>query len=100
MSRANDRESDQHPRRFGAIRPCRRILNSRRGFTLIEMLVAGFVMVVFGTALWTLIRSSYDSQYLLMNQNTANMEARQVVDTFADNLRGAARLNTATSSDI
>ncbi len=82
--------------------PSGRAKSNRRtaGMSLIEMLIAGLVMISFGTALWTLVRSSYDSQYEIMNENTANAEARQVVDTFADHLRGAASLTSAAASDI
>lgn len=93
---------NEHARRMnfrihaGAAKSKRRTV----GMSLIEMLIAGLVMVTFGTALWTLVRSSYDSQYGLMNENAANMEARQTVDTFADHLRGAASLTSAAASDI
>ena len=37
-----------------------------------------------GSGAWTLMRSGYDSQYGLMNQNSANSTARQAIDYLAD----------------
>lgn len=71
-----------------------------RGFTLIEMLVAALVSVLLGAALWTLIRSSYDSQWEVQNQNMANLTARQQIDAFADSLRGSQGLTAAAASDV
>ncbi len=70
------------------------------GFTLIEMLVVGLISVIIGAGLWTLVRSAYDAEYMLINQNTANANARQVVDLFADHLRGTAGLVSASPSDV
>ena len=72
----------------------------RRGITLIEILLAGMIMVIIGAGLFNLIRSSYDSQYILMNQNNANTDARAAVDTLADNVRGLATLTAGTSSGL
>ena len=55
------------------------------------------VMSLLGMVLWTLLRSTYDSQYEVLGQNTANSYARQAVDDLADKLRGAI-LNGAESS--
>ncbi|MGC8666677.1 MAG: PulJ/GspJ family protein [Chthonomonadales bacterium] len=74
--------------------------NRRAGFTLIEMLVAGLISVIIGAGLWTLVRSAYDAEYMLINQNTANANARQVVDLFADHLRGTSGLVSASPSDV
>lgn len=72
----------------------------RNGYTLIEVLIAGLIMTLLGLGLWTLLRSSYDSQYEILGQNSANSYARQAVDTLADNLRGATGLTSATANDI
>lgn len=72
----------------------------RRGFTLIEMMVAGLVSVLLGAAVLSLLRASYDNQYMLMNQNMVNTAARQAIDTFADNLRGSQGLTAADGSSL
>jgi type II secretory pathway pseudopilin PulG len=74
--------------------------NSQSGHTLIEILIAGLIMTLLGTALWTLLRSTYNSQYEVMGQNTANLYARQAIDELADNLRGSKGLTAATVSAI
>lgn len=72
----------------------------QRGFTLIEMIVTGFVSVLLGAAVWTLVRASYDNQYTLMNQNMVTTTTRQTVDTFADNLRGAKAMSSCDASSM
>jgi prepilin-type N-terminal cleavage/methylation domain-containing protein len=72
----------------------------RRGFTLIEMMVAGLVSVLLGAAVLSLLRASYDNQYMLMNQNMVNTAVRQAIDTFADNLRGSQGLTAADVSSL
>ena len=64
-----------------------------RGFTLIEMLVATLCMLIIGAGTYALLRTGYDSQWMLMNQNNANMGARTGVDTMADKMRGVDRVN-------
>jgi hypothetical protein len=64
------------------------------------VLIGGLIMTLVGLGLMTLIRSSYDSQYELMNQNTANTRCREAVDFLADNLRGATSVTAATSASI
>jgi prepilin-type N-terminal cleavage/methylation domain-containing protein len=78
----------------------KRIRPSRRGFTLIEMMVAGLVSVLLGAAVLSLLRASYDDQYMLMNQNMVNTQTRQMIDTFADNLRGSQGLTAADGSSL
>ncbi len=73
---------------------------TRSGFTIIEMLVAMLISVTLGAGLYTLVRSSYDSQWELMNQNNANLGARQSIDFFADHLRGAAAVTAASATDV
>lgn len=80
--------------------PLRLNARSPRGMTLIETLVTGLVAIMLGAGLWTLLRSSYDSQYALVNQNAVNAEARATVDVFADHLRGAATITAASASDV
>ncbi len=70
------------------------------GFTLVELLIAMLMSVLIGVGIWTLIRSSYDSQYELMNQNNANLGARQAIDYFADHIRGAQAITAAAASDV
>ena len=71
-----------------------------RAFTLLEMIVTGLVSVLLGAAIWTLLRTSYDNQYILMNQNMVATNSRRMVDTFADNLRGAKALTAGDGSSI
>lgn len=87
---------------------------SSRGMTLIEVLVASLVVVLLGAGVWTLMRSSFDSQYELMGMNSANLNARQAVDMLSDGwgdsssgtavayegLRGANAITNAAASDI
>src|SRR5438552_762844 len=70
------------------------------GFTLIEILVGGLIMTLLGVGLFTLVRSTYDSQYEILGQNGANTNARQAVDEFADKMRGAKALSAATASEL
>ena len=74
--------------------------NRNAGFTLVEILIASLCMTVLGAGIYSLIRTSYDSQYMLVNQNAANTNARSTVDTLADNLRGMTILTAAAASDI
>ncbi len=69
------------------------------GFTLIEMLVCALAMTILGAGIWSLIRASYDSQYMLMNQNEANTNARASVDTLADSMRGMQTLTAVAAGD-
>jgi hypothetical protein len=71
-----------------------------RAFTLLEMIVTGLVSVLLGAAVWTLLRTSYDNQYVLMNQNMVATNSRRMVDTFADNLRGAKAITAGDGSSI
>lgn len=70
------------------------------GLSLIEVLLCGAVAIVLGTGVWTLARSTYDSHYELLNQNSALAEGRQGVDTLTDSLRGATALTAAAASDV
>ena len=81
---------------------CRTERNSRirRGFTLIEVLIASLVMTLLGLGVWTLLRSSYDSQYEIVGQNGANTNARQAVDELADHLRGANQLTAGDQRSL
>ena len=72
----------------------------QRGMTPIEVLIVGLVLTMVGVGLYTLVRSTYDAQYLLLNQNSANANSRSAIDTLADQLRGANGLTAATASDI
>lgn len=71
-----------------------------RGMTLIETLISALMMVFLGAGLWTLMRSTYDSQYEITAQNTTNLNARQAVDELMDQLRGAKALTAAAASDV
>lgn len=73
---------------------------SRRGITLIEMLFVGLISTVLGLGLWTLLRSSYDSNTILMDQNNANANSRAALDTLVDLLRGSSGLTAAAANDI
>jgi hypothetical protein len=64
------------------------------------MIVTGFVSVLLGAAVWTLVRTSYDNQYTLMNQNMVTTTTRQTVDTFADNLRGSKTMSACDASSM
>jgi type II secretory pathway pseudopilin PulG len=70
------------------------------GMTLIEVLIVGLMTVLIGCGLWTLLRSSYDSQQNLLDQNTAGASVRVNVDTIVDGLRQATSISAATISDL
>jgi len=72
----------------------------RRGFTLIEILIVGLITLLVGAGTWTLLRSSYDSQYDLMRQNKAQTYGRQALDTLLDRVRGATAVTAAAASDV
>src|SRR6266511_2863742 len=80
----------------------KRLRRRRRpsGHTLIEILVAGLIMTLLGLSLWTLLRSTYNSQYEVLGQNTANTYARQAMDELVDNLRGAKAITAGTASEL
>ncbi len=71
-----------------------------RGFTLMEVLIAATVSALLGAGLWTLIRSSYNSQWELLNQNTANANARQAIDLIVDDVRGLSTLEAASATSV
>jgi type II secretory pathway pseudopilin PulG len=71
-----------------------------KGFTLIEMLIGTLCMTILGLGIFEIIRTSYDSQWMLMNQNNANLSARTGVDTMADKLRGMTTLSSATATSV
>lgn len=71
-----------------------------RGMTLIEMMVVTLIGVLLGTGVWTLLRSTYDSQYLILNQNQANTKCRTALDAMLETLRGATALTTAQSGEV
>ena len=75
-------------------------INNHHGFTLIEMLVGTLCMITVGIGCYTLVRTGYDSQWMLMNQNNSNTNARVDVDTMADTMRGMASVTSAAASDI
>jgi prepilin-type N-terminal cleavage/methylation domain-containing protein len=75
-------------------------INRSAGFTLIEMMVCALAMTILGAGIWSLIRASYDSQYMLMNQNEANTNARATVDTLADSMRGMQTLTAVAAGDV
>jgi hypothetical protein len=68
--------------------------------TLIETMLVGLCTVLIGSGLWTLLRSSYDSQQNLLDQNTAGASVRVNVDTIIDGLRQATSISAATISDL
>src|SRR2546423_8788789 len=70
------------------------------GFTLIEVLISTLAMTILGAGIWTLIRTSYDAQDMIMDQNYANTNARAAVDTLADSMRGMTTLTAAAASDV
>ncbi len=67
---------------------------------MLELTIAMMCATVLMCGLYTLARSSYDSQWELVNQNNANLAARQGVDYLADHLRGAYTVKSASTSDI
>jgi Tfp pilus assembly protein PilV len=68
--------------------------------TLIEVMIATLIAVVLGAGVWTLLRSTYDSQYLILNQNQANTKSRTALDAMLETLRGASALTSAASNDV
>ena len=59
------------------------------GITLIEMLIVGLISVILGLAVVALVRNTYDSRTIILDQNNANANARAVLDEIADRVRGA-----------
>jgi hypothetical protein len=57
-------------------------------------------MTLLGLSLWTLLRTTYDSQYEVLGQNTANTYARQAIDELVDNLRGAKAITAGSASEL
>jgi Tfp pilus assembly protein PilW len=74
--------------------------NRRRGMSLMELLIAGFIMSIIGTGIYQMIRASYDSQQRIVDENTVMARGRQAIDDWADQLRGAADITQANSSSI
>jgi len=65
-----------------------------------EMIVTALVSVLLGAGIWTLMRSGYDAQYTVLNENLVNTTTRQAVDTFADNIRGAQAMTACDSTGM
>lgn len=59
------------------------------GITLIEMLIVGLISVILGLAVVALVRNTYESRAIILDQNNANANARAVLDDIADRVRGA-----------
>ena len=74
--------------------------NRRRGMSLMELLVVGFIMSLVGVGIYQMIRASYDSQQRIVDENTVMARGRQAIDDWADELRGAADVTQANSSSI
>lgn len=81
----------------------------RRGILVIELLIAGFLALLVGSATLMLVQSTYNSRSVLSGQNLTYAGSRQVMDTLADKLRNAQQyqvggsyrvLSAASGSDI
>jgi len=66
----------------------------RCGATLMELVVSSLLMIILGIALATLLSTSYNSKDIVVGQNNAYAQARNVVDTLADHIRNAQRYTT------
>jgi type II secretory pathway pseudopilin PulG len=66
----------------------------RCGATLMELVVSSLLMIILGIALATLLSTSYNSKDVVVGQNNAYAQARNVVDTLADHIRNAQRYTT------
>lgn len=65
------------------------------GMTLVEMLVASMVALIIGAGVWVLMKTSYDAQAVVLEQNAANANARAAIDELIDRVRGAQLNGTA-----
>jgi type II secretory pathway pseudopilin PulG len=72
-----------------------------------ELVISSLLMIVLGLAMATLLKTSYDSKSIVVGQNNAYAQARNVVDTLSDRIRQAQRypsnnqvLSAAGASDI
>lgn len=74
----------------------------RKGFTLIEMLVAGFIMLILFAGLSTIFQGVINWQRTTVGQNDAEADASLAMNVLADNLRGTsgAGLIAGSASDI
>jgi hypothetical protein len=59
----------------------------RRGVTVIELLIAGFLITILMLAAFLLLKSSWQSYDNLVWQTKVNMEARQALDDICDLIR-------------
>jgi hypothetical protein len=59
----------------------------RRGVTVIELLIAGFLLTILMLAAFLLLKSSWQSYDNLVWQTKVNMEARQTLDDICDMIR-------------
>jgi hypothetical protein len=81
---------------------------SRRGSTLIEMLVGILIALLIGAGIFQLMRTSYATEESITTGNNAITNARAPVDVLADHLRNAqqveadsyAVIKEAAESDI
>ena len=78
-----------------------RRLESQRGGTLVELMVAGMMMLLVGVGLLALMQGTYSSRDDIRGENTAFAEARQALDNLADNIRnGQPYVNGTVSQTI
>jgi Tfp pilus assembly protein PilV len=64
-------------------------VNRKAGMTLLELIVVSFILMLSGLALLGFIRTTYNAQDTISGQNSADTNARQVLDVLADNIRNA-----------
>jgi hypothetical protein len=85
---------------------CRR---RHAGNTMIEVMVAGLIALLSGSALIALLQSSYTASAINLGQNTVNASVRAPLDLLADRLRSAQSyyngtlykaISAASASDI
>lgn len=60
---------------------------TKRGMTLVELLVASLLGLLVASALLMLVQTTYTAQDTLFGQNAAYARIRQAVDRLADNIR-------------
>ncbi len=74
--------------------------NRRHGAALIDILVAGLIMLFAGSALVMLVQSTLTSRDAIAGQNAAYATAQKSLDTLMDNLRAAQTKQIQTSPAV
>jgi type II secretory pathway pseudopilin PulG len=70
------------------------------GMTFIEVMVVLLIMLLIGGAISRLLVRSWESQDVVVGQNSAQQEAARTVDTIVDGLRSASGVQAGDGTEV